>query len=453
MTIFQKARSRMRRGQHGPVGLVLLVLFVVLALFQVEPVPTYFFVFAWYPALLILDALVLRKRGGSLLTERPLAFVCLLCWSLPFWLLFEAANLLLENWYYVNTPADPLAARLFLILSFATVLPGLIETFDLLEAYGLFRRLRTPRFHASPKRLRWLATAGLLMLLLALALPEYCYVLIWGFLFLLLEPFNRRPRWNSLLRDLERGQPGRLVRLIVAGLLCGLYWEVMNMPARARWIYSLPFFEETLGVEMPPIGFLGFAPFALEAYAFLRSLEILGLSVPFEREGRGPVAIRIPALGRLLAIPILVTVFCVVTIAGLERHSIDSTIANVDQLVSASRREAAALTLSGFGDLRALLKEAQREGGPQALADLAVTPEERVARMLAEAELIEFRGLGVQNTRMLQRVGVTSVRELARQDGDELHRLLLRQEGSVSSSLRRRLGIWIRAARKVHPAG
>jgi len=448
MAILRNLRFRLRQGQHGPAGLVLLVLFLALALFQIEPFPTFFFVCAWYPFLLILDALVLRRRGGSLLTDRPLAFACLLGWSLPFWLVFEAANLRLQNWYYVNVPADPLAARLLLILSFATVLPGLIEMFDLLEAYGLFRKLRTPRFHAGAGLRAALVASGLLMLALALLFPGTCYPLIWGFLVLLLEPFNRRPGWRSLLRDLERGRPGRLLRLVVAGLLCGLYWEVMNMPARARWIYSIPFFEETLGVEMPPIGFLGFAPFALEAYAFVRALEILGLSVPFEPDGGGRPAIGIQAAVRLLVLPALAALFCVATIRGLERHTVDSTIARVDQLTSASRRQAAALELAGLGDLRTLLRAGRTEAGRRELAELLLSPPERVFELLVEAKLIELRGLGVENARMLMRAGIESVPELAERDPGELYRLLARRGEPAGPFLRRRLGLWIRAARR-----
>ncbi|MFH0945711.1 MAG: DUF4332 domain-containing protein, partial [Planctomycetota bacterium] len=413
-----------------------------------------FFLFAWYPALLVLDGLVRRKRGRSLLVDRPLAFLSLLCWSLPFWLLFEALNLRVENWYYVNTPPDPVLSRLFLAFSFATVLPGLIELFDLFGAHGLFAATRSRPFRTSGSHRRNMVAAGALMLLLPLVWPDFFFPLIWGFLVLLLEPFNRRAGWPSLLRDLEKGRPGRLLRLLSAGLVCGLYWELMNMPARAHWIYTVPFFERTFGVEMPPLGFLGFAPFALEAYASLRALEILGLSVPFEpppgtaASRMHRVARAIPAPVRLLALPGLIALGCLATIFALERRTVDSTIASVERLESANLREAAILAISGLSDLRDLLLAGEEEGGVERLAGLLVTPRARVERILEEARLIELSGLGAANARLLGRLGIKSVADLARQESGSLLQRLNRIAPSGKLLLERRIKVWIRAARE-----
>mgnify|MGYP000090172661 CR=1 FL=1 len=49
--------------------------------------------------------------------------------------------------------------------------------------------------------------------------------------------------------ELARGDWRRVWTWGLAALLCGLFWELMNMPARARWIYTVPFFDATLGVE------------------------------------------------------------------------------------------------------------------------------------------------------------------------------------------------------------
>jgi len=56
-------------------------------------------------------------------------------WSVFIWLIFEAANLSLQNWYYINLPhrllsGGQLRRRLW------NVLPGLFETTELLETVG-----------------------------------------------------------------------------------------------------------------------------------------------------------------------------------------------------------------------------------------------------------------------------------------------------------------------------
>jgi hypothetical protein len=63
---------------------------------------------------------------------------------------------------------------------------------------------------------------------------------------------------------------------MAAGLLCGLWWEVWNYPAAAKWVYTLPVLSFGKVFEMPVLGYLGFAPFALECavmYNFMKVLE------------------------------------------------------------------------------------------------------------------------------------------------------------------------------------
>jgi hypothetical protein len=60
-----------------------------------------------------------------------------------------------------------------------------------------------------------------------------------------------------------------------SGLCCGLLWEFWNYWALTKWTYTVPYAGEFKLFEMPVLGYLGFPPFALEAFAmynFLRSL-------------------------------------------------------------------------------------------------------------------------------------------------------------------------------------
>jgi hypothetical protein len=441
-------RAWLRRGHHGPVGALFWIVATVLGWRGVEPVATYFYVAAWYPALLVVDAATARKRGWSMLSDRPLALFCLWAWSTPFWLFFEVVNLRLENWYYVFAPADPLAGRLFLIASFSTVLPALFLVADLLDAYGWFENTRVRPLPLTIATRTWCFVAGVAMLVLVFALPTLAYPLAWGFLVLLLEPFNVQPRWNSLLRDLAFGQPGRLLRLVVAGLACGAYWEIMNVPARARWIYTIPFFDRTLGVEMPPLGFLGFAPFALEAYAFVRALEIQGLSVPWE-SGPGRARPLAPWF-RLFAVPAVVTATALLGIRALERWTVDSRQSTTAELPTVTAREARILDQLGLADPRdlAVIDAASKPLNATDLAKVLFVEDERATDLITLAQLAEFRGLGAQRAALLFRVGIRSVADLAAADPDLLlDRLAALGPPSRTVRPQRVLG-WIRAARK-----
>ena len=74
------------------------------------------------------------------------------------------------------------------------------------------------------------------------------------------SPPNYRLGLDGYLRQLERGDYGQTLRLLLAGLIAGLFWEFFNFWARAKWIYTVPFFDELKLFEMPVAGFLGFPP-------------------------------------------------------------------------------------------------------------------------------------------------------------------------------------------------
>ena len=113
---------------------------------------------------------------------------------------------------------------------------------------------------------------GALFFALPLLWPSYFFPLVWGAVVLLVAPVNYRRGIDGLLRPLQRGEYGPLLRILLAGLLAGLLWESFNFWARAKWIYTVPFFEELKLFEMPLLGFGEFPPFALECAVLYRLL-------------------------------------------------------------------------------------------------------------------------------------------------------------------------------------
>src|SRR2546427_5624981 len=113
---------------------------LVLLRLDVPPVPTWFYVFAWYPTLVILDALVVRLGGTSLLA-RPRELGGMLWWSAVIWFLFEALNFCLQDWYYVFLPDHRVERWLGITLSLATVVPAVLRPPRLPQYLGVGRRL------------------------------------------------------------------------------------------------------------------------------------------------------------------------------------------------------------------------------------------------------------------------------------------------------------------------
>jgi hypothetical protein len=258
---------------HGYAGLALLVAAELLLFRRVEPVATYFTPVAWTAYILAVDAAVFSLRGRSRLRSEPREFVWAAFWSVPLWLIFEAYNWRLKNWEYVGMPEALWEQLLGSTWAFATIIPALLETADLVAALGWFERATSRGWRVFLRWRRATAVVGALFLVVPLVAPRaaapYLFALVWlGFAFLL-EPVNYARGHESLLRDLERDRGQRLYSLFVAGLFCGLLWEFWNYWAAARWVYVFPILQGLKIFEMPLPGYLGFPAFAVECFAML----------------------------------------------------------------------------------------------------------------------------------------------------------------------------------------
>jgi hypothetical protein len=190
------------------------------------------------------------------------------------WLVFEVFNLWLLNWRYAG-----LEPRLFLrwpgyALAFATVLPGVLLASRVLAALGVGANLR-----GRVRRLeQWqplFLLLGVACLVLPFLAPRYAFPLIWGSFFFLLDPLLDLFTGDSLTRRFLQGERQEHLCLLLAGLLCGLWWEMWNYPAAAKWVYTLPVLNFGKVFEMPVLGYLGFLPFALECWVMYEIMKWL----------------------------------------------------------------------------------------------------------------------------------------------------------------------------------
>jgi hypothetical protein len=248
------------------LGLGGLLLFGFLASKGREPFATWFYAFAWWSYILFVDGWVYRHRQESLILSFPGRFIFLAAWSVVFWMFFEALNLRLQNWSYWNLPANPVSRWPGYILAFATVVPGLLETSDLIDGAGFIKEAKVKPLGWKKRVGPYFFAAGLLMLALPMAFPTLFFPLVWGSLIFLLEPLNERLGVASLVSDWRLGRLKRFYTLLLSGFFCGGLWECWNAIARAKWTYSIPGVDGGKIFEMPALGFLGFAPFAVEAF-------------------------------------------------------------------------------------------------------------------------------------------------------------------------------------------
>lgn len=407
------------------------------------PVRALFYVIAWWSYILWVDAAVWVLRGDSLLRGRPWEFLVLAFWSSALWNLFEIFNFRLQNWFYVNVPVEPAYALLMSAFAFSTVLPGIFETYDLLRAAGFAAGARTPPGPVRPG-IRWaLMGLGMIMLAAPLAWPRVAYPWIWGFAVLLLDPLCHRLGARSLLGQLERGDPRPLLRLLAAGLICGGLWEFWNYWSHTKWIYTVPFFEESKWFEMPPLGFLGFPPFALECYVLVNLLNRVrgGRSWEDAPPGGSGAPRRLLALGVAAAI-----VWNVAVYAGIDAFTVQSYSPELSWVEGIPGDVVQRLERAGVPRPVEVLRRTATQPALARLAAESGVPEETLRAARAASRLIDTRGLGARHYNTLRRLGITTVEALAREDPASLRARWAAVAGPHAPTLPQ-VRVWVHAAR------
>jgi hypothetical protein len=271
---------------YGPVAVVVFVASVVLMLLKKDPFYHHFYAFAWYSYICLADALVHRWRGRSLLSNYFGEFLLMLPLSFLIWEMFEGFNLRLENWHYekdvggrfIGVSRSVWNYPLYFI-SFATVLPGEFLTLELARIWSERRnnwlnRAPTQPWPLTQRKLVAFQLIGWLCVALPLLWPRVCFPLIWLSMFFLIDPINWRAGRPSILRELASGRGALFCQILLAGVICGGFWELWNSWAGTKWIYTVPApFDRLKVFEMPILGYFGFPPFALECYALYHFLR------------------------------------------------------------------------------------------------------------------------------------------------------------------------------------
>lgn len=401
----------------------------------VEPFATWFYQFAWLSVLLVMEGAIALlgaagRKGEFLLIDRPRHLASLLAWSAVVWIFYEFLNFRLQNWYYVNVPISLPIRWASTVVAFATVLPAVFLSFTLMRGLGVAKNTRWKPFDMS-ERLQWLRIAGAIMMALVLVWPKYFYPLVWGATTLLVEPWVYRKRPDrSLLHDLERGDPGRLLRLLAGGVLIGFLWESLNILARAKWIYTVPGLEDLKIFEMPMLGFLGFPPFTLECFVLWQALVVAGVAVP--RDGLRHAA----PMSRRAWAPALAIAFCAAVMWQMDRVTFASYS---PQLTAVAGANAPALQSAGLDVYRLA------ESAPASLATQLGVQDNAAVSLIRDARLVTLRGIGTHYAELLHKVGIMSVEDLARTDPADLADRLEHVGGEKVNAARIR--IWIKGAR------
>jgi hypothetical protein len=421
------------------LGVAWLGGFFCLAALGLEPVANFFFCFAWVGLIYTFDRLIARSEGRSLIARLGAApFACLVLWSAVNWFLYELANLRLHNWHYVLVTDHDIARCVGTVLAFGTVLPGVFWIDHWLGTQGVLTSVRVRPVRITTARLMGLQLTGLVFLALCLTDPEHFYLLIWGVTALVLAPISYRCGIDGWLRQWQRGEIGPTLRMLLAGGMAGGFWEFFNFWARARWIYTVPGFDEWKLFEMPLLGFVGFPPFALECACAYRLLVWYRLAPAF-----GALTQRGPARGPLTFV-VAITIAMLISVSGyvaVDRVIVTSRTPRVADVLPLTGNQQAALASAGVTHLTQLVGWGSAGTWKDLQAILKPDEEGSLARITA---LYLHQGIGTTYGNRLAAAGITSLSQLQDRTVEELWQTLQQTEAPGRTPTRAQIKVWLR---------
>ncbi len=270
------------------LGLILLAVAWPLAWFGPAPFSEHTFFPLWFGYILVVDGLVQRRTGTSILTRGPARFALLFTFSLPLWWLFEGVNRFVGNWHYaIPFNHGPVVYALLASLSFSTVMPAIFETAELYRSFTFFQHPRRwVQVDPGRKGLIAIAICGVAMSAFAMLAPRIGFPFVWLGVYFFLDPLLALAGRPSIVGQIGRGRWDTVLVLFAAGLTCGLFWEMWNFWSLPKWTYDVPIVGRPKLFEMPVLGYGGYFPFALEVYVvyqFLRwRLGVTGDTIRFD---------------------------------------------------------------------------------------------------------------------------------------------------------------------------
>jgi len=264
--------------KYGVIGIGLIIFAELNFFLKIQPFANWYFPIIWLGYILTIDAIVYSIKGKSLISNKIYYFLGLLILSALFWWIFEFLNIFIINWVYSGIGGLGNLKNIFASVSFATVLPALFETTELIRAIHLFDKMKLKKKHKITKTFLYIMIGlGAACFILPAVFPKFAFPLVWLSFFLILDPINYINNQPSIIGHLKNRKLAVPLSLLLAGIILGFFWEFWNYWAIPKWTYNVPFLGFFKIFEMPILGYFGYFPFAFELYSmywFVRSLFV-----------------------------------------------------------------------------------------------------------------------------------------------------------------------------------
>jgi hypothetical protein len=107
----------------------------------------------------------------------------------------------------------------------------------------------------------------------------------------------------------------------------------------------------------------------------------------------------------------------------------------------------------GIASLDDLILKTRDKQERDELALRLLIPKEKLIHWVEKAQLVQLKGLGIENLLLLEKVEIHSVAALASEDPEKLHKRIEQVYQGRSILKKTKIRIWIKEARKVRSSG
>jgi predicted RecB family nuclease len=143
---------------------------------------------------------------------------------------------------------------------------------------------------------------------------------------------------------------------------------------------------------------------------------------------------------------ILIGSFSVLIFMAIDSKTLDSYYPRLEDAYWIEPQYQRELPKVGIATLDDLLSKTREKKERDELALRLLIPKEVLIQWVEKAQLVQLKGLGIENLRLLEEVGIQSISDLAKEDPEKLHEKM----GEVFEGRAPRVAkirVWVREAR------
>jgi len=197
---------------------------------------------------------------------------------------------------------------------------------------------------------------------------------------------------------------------------------------------------------MPLLGFLGFPPFAVQAYVMYNLISLFRFSRGWEQSTYqlNPEKKTRPLTTALTSI--LIVAFSILIFKAIDLKTVDSYFPHLQNAYWIEPEYQKELPRVGIATLDDLISKTKGKKERDELALRLLIPKEKLIQWVEKTQLVNVKGLGVENLRLLEGVDIHSISALSEQDSEKLYEKMTRNITGRTIPRKGKIRIWVREA-------